>query len=85
VYNKSRGKTNKQNQTTPEVVMNDPISKKENLDPRGYGATSPDGKVIFDSSKFKVCPDCYPNGYIIVDGQQIICPTCKGTTAVPKA
>jgi len=57
---------------------------EERLDPKGYGMTMPDGKVVFDSSKFKACPTCYPKGYIIRDGKEEICPMCNGTTAVPK-
>ncbi len=61
-----------------------PMLKKEDLDPRGYGFEMPDEKVIFDPSKFNHCPTCYPRGYIVKDGKEITCPTCNGTTAVSK-
>jgi DnaJ-class molecular chaperone len=57
---------------------------KKDLDPQGYGLTMPDSKVIFDSSKFDPCPNCYPSGHIIQAGKKVACPTCHGTTAVPK-
>lgn len=57
---------------------------KTDLDPKEYGLTAPDGKVFFDASRFKSCPVCHSSGQVIKDGKEITCPTCNGTTAIPK-